>query len=176
MNTKHKAIAIPVSFVDAKPRFLTVKDRRFQEWIFITGGCRKSEISCPLKCALRELEEESRRTVKLKHGTYSYFNFTVSDGSDDTAKLIYHVYIIPFNINIESQNHIIDSFCDERIKTDRRKLCNMTIRRTHDENDAMCFETLETFNEKDRWSLIVDNIINNPEFYKCLASTNRTHF
>lgn len=41
---KHKAIAIPVSFFDGKPRFLTVKDRRFKEWIFVSGGCRKRRI------------------------------------------------------------------------------------------------------------------------------------
>ena len=54
---KYKSIAIPVSFSGDKPRFLTVRDRRFKEWIFVTGGCRKREIPNPLRCALRELEE-----------------------------------------------------------------------------------------------------------------------
>jgi len=41
---KYKAIAIPVSFIDGKPRFLTVRDWRFKDWIFVTGGCRRREI------------------------------------------------------------------------------------------------------------------------------------
>ena len=41
---KYKAIAIPVTFIGDKPRFLTVRDRRFKDWIFVTGGCRRKEI------------------------------------------------------------------------------------------------------------------------------------
>ena len=41
---KYKAIAIPVSFTWDKPRFLTVRDWRFKDWIFVTGGCRRREI------------------------------------------------------------------------------------------------------------------------------------
>ena len=38
------------------------------------------------------------------------------------------------------------------------------------------FETLEDFNKKKRWSLIVDNIVNNPDFYISLTSSNRISF
>ena len=100
---KHKAIAIPVSFTDDKPyKFLTVRDRRYGEWTFVTGGCRKSEISNPLKCALRELEEETRGTVNIKAGYYSYFNFnylpTTSNFDKKVEEVTYHVYILDFNI------------------------------------------------------------------------------
>jgi len=176
LKEKHKAIAIPVSFVDDKPRFLTVRDRRFQEWIFVTGGCRKSEIANPLRCALRELEEESRLAVRIRHGTFSYFNFHVTDSDDENIELIYHVYIIPFNINKESQTHIINRFYSEKLKTEERKLCKLSIRRTHDENDMLNFETLDDFNEKNRWNLITENIIKNPEFYKCVNSPTREYF
>jgi 8-oxo-dGTP pyrophosphatase MutT (NUDIX family) len=73
---KYKAIAIPVSFADDKPRFLTVRDYRFKDWIFVTGGCRRREIINPLRCALRELEEETRGVVSLKNGEYTEFKFT----------------------------------------------------------------------------------------------------
>ena len=49
---KYKAIAIPVSFADEKPKFLTVRDRRFKDWIFVTGGCRRREIFNPPFAAL----------------------------------------------------------------------------------------------------------------------------
>ena len=44
---KYKAIAIPVSFVDEKPKFLTVRDRRFKDWIFVTGGVDGGRFSIP---------------------------------------------------------------------------------------------------------------------------------
>ena len=62
---KYKAIAVPVTFVDDTPRFLTVRDWRFKDWIFVTGGCRRREIYNPLRTALRELEEETRGVVCL---------------------------------------------------------------------------------------------------------------
>ena len=49
---KYKAIAVPVTFIGDKPRFLTVRDRRFKDWIFVTGGCRRREIPNPIRCAL----------------------------------------------------------------------------------------------------------------------------
>ena len=171
---KHKIVAIPVSFIDDKPRFLTVRDRRFKEWIFITGGCRKSEISNPIRCALRELEEETRGVINLKRCKYSYFKFHVVD--HDGTPLVYHVYIIVFDINRIIQRNIIREFYNEKIKMDVKKKNKESIKRTYDENDMINFETLDEFNRKPRWSLIVDNIINNPDFYVCLTSSNRIFF
>jgi hypothetical protein len=68
---RHKAIVVLVSFVDDKPRFLTMRDRRFKEWIFVTGGCRKREITNPLRSALRELEEETRGVSKPQEGCHT---------------------------------------------------------------------------------------------------------
>ena len=116
---KHKIVAIPVSFVDDKPRFLTVRDRRFKEWIFVTGGCRKSEISNPIRCALRELEEETRGVVNIKRCMYSYFNFNVFD--QDGTPLVYHVYIIILDINKFLQRGIIKDFYLEKGKMDAKK-------------------------------------------------------
>ena len=47
---------------------------------------------------------------------------------------------------------------------------------TYDENDFMSFDTLDTFNRKNRWDLIVSNVINNPDFYTALNSLNRKSF
>ena len=73
---KYKAIAVPVTFTDGKPRFLTVRDWRFKDWIFVTGGCRRREIYNPLRCALRELEEETRGVVSLKNGEYTDLKYS----------------------------------------------------------------------------------------------------
>jgi len=76
---KHKAIAIPVTFVGNVPRFLTVRDKRFREWIFVTGGCRRREIDNPIRTALRELEEETRGVLSLKRGEYTTYTFNVKE-------------------------------------------------------------------------------------------------
>jgi hypothetical protein len=40
----------------------------------------------------------------------------------------------------------------------------------------MSLDTLEEFNTRKRWKLIVDNVIKNPEFYSCITSLNRKTF
>lgn len=168
---KEKAIAIPVSFVDDKPRFLTVRDVNFKEWIFVTGGCRKREF--PIRCALRELEEETRGIVKLRRVPYSTFNFEVIDKNGDI--LVYNVFIFVFNIDRKAQSEIIDKFYSEKKITDERKRQKLGYKKTYDENDRLSFDTLEIFNRRRRWDLITKNIIENPEFYSALTSSNRRY-
>lgn len=183
---RHKGIAIPVSFIDDKPRFLTMRDRRFKEWLFVTGGCRKREVFNPLRCALRELEEETRGVINLKNGKFSYFKFTtkersaeektkdIADGIEVT--LVYHVYVIEFNINRVVQGHLINRFNCQRARTELRKKNKLPIRRTYDENDFMSFDTLDEFKRRRLWDLIDKNIIQNPAFYVALTSSNREIF
>lgn len=171
---KYKSIAIPVSFVGDKPRFLTVRDRRFKEWIFVTGGCRKREIANPLRCALRELEEETRGVVSLKNGEYTEFKFSVKESP--TVELIYNVFIFVVPYKRNEQIEIISKFNNEKIKTNQKKIAHLPIKKTFDENDYISFDTLEEFNNRKRWDLIVDNIIKNPKFYACVSSMNRKTF
>ena len=105
---KYKAIAVPVSFVDGKPRFLTVRDWRFKDWIFVTGGCRRREIFNPLRCALRELEEETRGVVSLKSGEYTEFKFTVKESP--TVDLEYNVFIFFVNYSRTEQQSQLKKF------------------------------------------------------------------
>lgn len=171
---KYKAIAIPVSFVDDKPRFLTVRDWRFKDWIFVTGGCRRREILNPLRCALRELEEETRGVVSLKNGEYTEFKFTVKESP--TVDLEYNVYIFFVDYNRAEQHSQVKKFYEEKQKTSLKKLMNQPIKKTHDENDYMSYDTLEEFNVRKRWKLIVDNVLKNPQFYACITSLNRKTF
>tara|TARA_R110002072_G_scaffold41761_10_gene116810 strand:- start:257 stop:814 length:558 start_codon:yes stop_codon:yes gene_type:complete len=179
-ETRHKAIAIPVTFADGRPRFLTVQDARFREWIFVTGGCRKNEIVNPLKCALRELEEETRGVVNIRCGEYSTFSFTVHqknavDGSEIIS--IYHVFILFVRYTQQEQGKLVRRFYDAKAKTDARKRARLPIRKTYDENDMMSFDTLEEYRTRPRkWDIIVKNIICNDEFYTGLNSLNRVGF
>jgi 8-oxo-dGTP pyrophosphatase MutT (NUDIX family) len=180
---KHKAIAIPVSFSDDKPnRFLTVRDRRYCEWTFVTGGCRKSEISNPLKCALRELEEETRGTVNIKSGYYRYFSFNYTPDNPITNKkneeITYHVYILEYNVPYVEQFKLVHRFNLAKSNLDRLKKMNRPIRIVYDENDSMSFETLKDFNSKGEkvWDLIRNNILENPKFYNALNTSERKFF
>ena len=183
---RHKGIAIPVSFVDDKPRFLTMRDRRFKEWLFVTGGCRKREVFNPLRCALRELEEETRGVISLKKGRFSYFKFTTKDRSKEEKEndlrdgieitLVYHVYIIEYNISRFVQANLINRFNYQKARTEMRKKNKLPIRRTYDENDFMCFDILEEFKKRKLWELIDKNVIKNQAFYVALTSSNREKF
>tara|TARA_R110002072_G_scaffold34480_2_gene103089 strand:- start:1887 stop:2456 length:570 start_codon:yes stop_codon:yes gene_type:complete len=181
---KHKAIAIPVSLTDDNvPLFLTVKDRRFNEWIFVTGGCRKMEVNNPLRCALRELEEETRGVINIKKGLYNYFNFSISSDKVEVCprfppiEYIYHVYIIYVNIHSQDRLNFIEKFYDEKEKSNTRKRNGLPVKRVYDENEDMVFETLSDFKSRARvWELIRDNILNNPAFNSALTSPPRHSF
>jgi ADP-ribose pyrophosphatase YjhB (NUDIX family) len=151
-----------------------VRDRRFKDWIFVTGGCRRREIFNPLRCALRELEEETRGVVALKNGEYTEFKFTVKESP--TVDLEYNVYVFFVNYTRQDQQAMIKKFYEEKQKTNLKKLQKLPIKKTFDENDYMSFDTLEEFNTRKRWKLIIDNIIKNPEFYSCVTSLNRKTF
>ena len=171
---KYKAIAIPVMFTGSKPKFLTVRDRRFKDWIFVTGGCRRKEIPNPIRCALRELDEETRGVVNLKKGEYTDFKFVVKESPG--VELEYNVFIFFVNYTQQEQNELVKKFNDEKQKTNLKKIQKLPIKRTFDENDFMNFETLTEFNTKKQWDRIVKNVLNNPEFYTCVTSLNRKTF
>lgn len=171
---KYKAIAIPISFNGDKPKFLTVRDWRFKDWIFVTGGCRRREIFNPLRTALRELEEETRGIVSLKSGEYTEFKFTVKESPQ--VDLEYNVFIFFVNFSKIEQNTQVSKFYEEKYKTMVKKANNQPIKKTYDENDYMSYDTLEEFNKRKRWKLIIDNVIKNPEFYSCITSLNRKKF
>ena len=71
---------------------------------------------------------------------------------------------------------MIRKFNREKDTADSRKINRLPIKRTYDENDYMSFDTLDSFNRKKRWDLIVEHVIKNPDFYSALNSLNRQSF
>lgn len=175
---RHKAIAIPVCFSEGHPKFLTVRDRRFKDWIFVAGGCRKREINNPLRCALRELEEETRGVISLKEGEYTTYTFKVHNRTDEELKddqlkgiqvvSVYHVFILFVDMTQEERDVTIQKFNNEKAKMDAMKLKHMPIKRTYDENDMMLWSTLEEFSQMKQWDVIKYNVLNNPLFCRKL--------
>ena len=147
----HKAIAIPVSYnSNGPPKFLTVRDRRFKDWTFITGGCRKREILNPIRCALRELSEETRGALRIFEGEYNSFSFNVHlDGEIHT----YNVFIFLVHFDDGTMKNIVRDFNTHKAKTENRKRCGLSIRLVQDENDILSWDTLEEFSKKKLWSV-----------------------
>ena len=184
---RHKAIIIPIIKSETgKPKFLTVRDSRHQEWIFVTGGCKKSEVDNPLKCGLRELEEETRGVINIRTGEFSEFQFDSNYRSPEETKkdrfegiivtLVYHVYLINVNITLDQQVRIVQEFHANRARMELNKKDGVRIKKAYDENDDIAFDTLEDFNKKTRWKLIITNIIENPTFYDLMDSSNTQNF
>jgi hypothetical protein len=152
----------------------------------VTGGCKKSEIETPLKCGLRELEEETRGVVNIKSGEFLEFQFESNYRSPEEIRkdrlegiivtLVYHVYLIKFDITQEEQKNVVREFHANKDKMDLNKRDGIHIKKAYDENDDISFDTLEEFNRKIRWNLIVKNVIENPEFYSRLDSVNMNMF
>lgn len=183
---RHKIIIIPVSYVDGKPRFLTVRDRRHKEWIFVTGGCRKREYANPFRSALRELEEETRGIVILKRCFYTHFEFQYNTRSQEETlqdlrqgldvTITYHVYVVDYPVSRSVQLNLIKKFNDEKARIEIRKVKKLPIRKTYDENDMMSFDTLDEFCKRNCWQFIIDKVINNPQFYSALNNKNKERF
>jgi hypothetical protein len=182
-DVRHKAIMIPRT-QDGK--FLTVRDSRHQEWIFVTGGCKKSEMHEPLKCGLRELEEETRGVFSIRTGAYTTFEFENAHRTPEELRkdrdegidvsFVYHVFIIDVDLNRERQSDIIRLFHVNKDRMDLNKREGLRIKRAYDENDDISFDTLEEFNRKKRWKLIINNVIDNPQFKVALASKVKQNF
>ena len=173
MHIQHKAIAIPMTETG---HFLTVKDKRFQEWLFVTGGCRKREIDEPILCALRELKEETRGVVDIDNCLYKYFSFKCKSLDDPDAMSIYHVFLLRFEVSIFIRNNLIRKFKWEKCNMDKRRVIGLPIKRTWDENDDMSFDTLEELSDRNCWDLIYKNILKNPKFIELLSSSSWEKF
>lgn len=176
---RHKCIIVPiVQNTDGPPKFLTVRDKRHKEWTFITGGCRKREISDPIKCAMRELDEETRGVFEIKEDIYKYFSFKTKKRSpeelerdrkeDIEVTCVYHCYIFLMKIPETDQKIFVAKFENEKYKMEQKRINKQPIKRSHDENDYMAFDTLKEFLNKNVWEFIEEFVMKHPDFVEVL--------
>ena len=172
---RHKSIAVPMTRDPAggAPKFLLVHDRRYKEWTFVTGGCRRREVFNPLRCVIRELEEETRGIINLKKGSYSYFSFSFKD--HEGVKNVYHVYIFDMpELTPVAQGQVIKRFNEERTKMEGREV---PFRKNYDENDLCEFDTLEGITGRlDLWDMIRTYVLRNPAFHDALSGPSKQQF
>lgn len=171
----HKAIAIPIVDTGTEKKFLLVHDKRHKEWTFVTGGCKHNEVYNPLRCALRELEEETRGIIDIRRGLYSYFRFSAQPGNDPIEYSVYHVYFIHVGFVSEDKlNELEKLFHTEKEKMDTHKVY---FQKNYDENDSMKFMTLEYILQcKTLWKFIYDRVIHHKQFQSSLTEKNARHF
>jgi 8-oxo-dGTP pyrophosphatase MutT (NUDIX family) len=159
---------------------LIVHDRRYKEWTFVTGGCRRREVYNPLRCAVRELEEETRGVINLKRGTYTYFKFStdtpeprdIEDGVDVINH--YHVYVFDLPMTPIEHRHIVRRFTDEK---EKMECSQVPFRKNYDENDDCKFENLTEISRRPNlWPMIRQHVLGNPEFLQALGSAHKTPF
>ena len=171
---RHKCVVIPIIHSANGNKILTVRDKRFKEWTFITGGCRRREITDPIKCALRELDEETRGTFRLSRDYYKYFNFKTKVRSPEELErdrrenikvtCVYHVYIWTLQLSDFDQRKTVQKFEEEKDKMEIRKKNKQPIKKSNDENDFISFDTFTEFINKRTWGFIHDHVIANPDF------------
>lgn len=171
----HKAIAIPVIDTEhGESKFLLVHDQRHHEWTFVTGGCKYVEIFNPLKCAVRELEEETRGLVSIKKGYYKYFRFTHTN-KDPIENSIYHVYILHVGtISTKELDELEHQFKIEKEKMDTNKV---VFKKNYDENDSMKFMNLgDILKCGTLWRFIYDKVLMHKNFVQCIVPINTKYF
>lgn len=175
---RHKCVVIPITRTKNSTKFLTVRDKRHKEWTFITGGCRKREISDPIKCAMRELDEETRGTFPIKEPIYKYFTFTTKKRSPEELErdrkeglevtCVYHVYIFVMECTDEYRRDVVNNFEKQKDIMELRKRNKQPIKKSNDENDYIGFDTFKEFMRKRTWPFIIETVVMHPEFKNIL--------
>ena len=175
---RHKCVVIPITKTNNSTKFLTVRDKRHKEWTFITGGCRKKEITEPIKCAMRELDEETRGTFKITEDIHKYFSFSTKIRAPEELErdrkenldvtCIYHVYIFVIECTEERRRSVIREFEVQKSVMELRKKHNQPIKKSNDENDYIGFDTFNEFKQKRTWPFIMQTVVVHPEFKNIL--------
>ena len=177
---RHKCVVIPITRSENSTKFLTVRDKRYKEWTFITGGCRKREISEPIKCAMRELDEETRGAFRIKEDVYKYFKFKTKKRSPEELErdrregldvtCVYHVYIFVIPCKEVDRTNTVNEFEKQKHIMEIRKQNKQPIKKSNDENDYIDFDTYDEFINKRIWGFIYDAVILHPEFKNILET------
>lgn len=169
---RYKAIAIPYLKINGTLYFLMVHDRRFKEWTFVTGGCRRNEIGNPLKCALRELEEETRGIIKITSGFYTHYRFKIYD---PPVTNIYSVYLMEYPLmTLQNQSWYVEMFNKQKELMDTDVI---KFRKHYDENDFIEFKALDDIRKiPNLWPMIRTEVIQSKRFHSALYSLNKVYF
>jgi hypothetical protein len=127
---------------------------------------------------MRELEEETRGAFPIKEDIYKYFKFVTRRRAPEELErdrkeglvvtCIYHVYIFVIDCTEEDRNKAIEHFERQKEIMEEKKRNKQPIKKSHDENDILAFDTYDEFMAKNLWGFIYDTVILHPEFEKII--------
>lgn len=114
-DIRYKSIVIP----RIRDKYIVVQDKKFKEFTFVVGGCKRNESS--VACALRELAEETRNAVVVNPRLLQQPSFTFS--SRDRSKqelqadknqkvfvtMVYNAFIVDVNVPFSQIKRLYDS-------------------------------------------------------------------
>ena len=103
-------------------------------------------------------------------------NRTFNELCEDLKKFDETILLELLNITSEQQVRIVQDFHANRARMEINKKEGVRIKKAYDENDDISFDTLEDFNKKNRWKLIITNIIENSKFYDLMNSSKTQNF
>lgn len=164
MKYRKKIIIIPYIVYKKVSHLMMVKDKKFNEWTFVTGGCKPNEQFN--LCALRELYEETNGVLDLRQHVgidinrfYSY-RF-IHEISKDYVIMDYKVFFVPlhrFGYDIKSAKKLEQQFF--KMKNDLPEF--------NETNCLKFFELNHVYNIKNIWKLIKEKVLYNErfEYYK----------
>ena len=153
LEYRYKSVIIPI----IKNKYVVVEDSKYNELTFVVGGCKKYETS--LKCAIRELNEETRNVfgkyiteydLKMHHQFESSQRSKQELAADKRQKIIvrmiYTVYIVDLNDVINNFNSIRNNY--HRTRSINKETSDILLRTK---------EQLQTGN---MWRFMKENVLN----------------
>lgn len=92
--------------------YLLVHDARYNEWTFISGGCKGKEFESYLDSANRELQEETRNIMGKTTVLSDEYSIDRWITGEDGRRRAYRIYFLPLNINDYCLKCISEYFCN----------------------------------------------------------------
>jgi hypothetical protein len=153
---KHKILSIPYIVINDIPKFLIVKDYKFNEWTFISGCIEKKESN--FQAASRELFEESKQIINLKITEKNCIYFETIF-FEKNVKYVYHVHLIDLSkFGINNPRKIINSFHSKKL-----------LNKKFNENTDIGFKSYDEICKiPNVWSFVRSNILNKFFFEKII--------
>ncbi len=166
---RSKILAIPyVKGDDGKPLFLAVKDKKFDEWTFVSGTCKKKSMEHPMTCAIRELKEETKECVDIDLHTwphaYMSLGTTWNEPSSSPTKnqmdvyTTYHIYVLDITEYARSPSSIIHGFFDSKMTG-----------KQFNENTDIGFFSIDDLRHMKLWKFISRIILDNEAFQNIIS-------
>lgn len=151
LHRKEKSIAVPYVKIENEIVFLTVLNKKFMEWGFVSGTVERDE--SPIEAAIRELFEESKKMLSI----YDIKNvpnnhFVVYDTKENESRFRKYNFFTFDVTSIFSSKQAFSKFETSFFTT-------QIPGREYNENICMKFQTIRELNKRKTWEFIT-SIVN----------------